>query len=754
MPAHTDDLARLDDAWARLDSRFDEVKRVFPDLWREAQAILSAQGLTRYLDAARQIGKLGRGAEPLLAFLEEWPTVAQAVGEEALQPVLECIERLQKSPNGRAITTLLQTLGAVAERLQSQESLQKYLDIALHLIEQTTGSIHGRQATIPSPGLPEFFFHAPALLQLLSLKGLANWVDYGIRNHARHPERQKDYFGLQSADSRAVLQRERHGTLLVDAERRLDLYLRGFWQEAGAFIPYSTAFHQLRQPIPYFDRLGFHLPDARDDTQGVAGIDRYRAALAHMVGHRRWSRPLIADNWSPFQRLAVECVEDCRIDTLLIREYPGLRNLLLALHPHPGEDDCDPQTTACLRHRLTLLSRALLDPEHGYRNPVILDLVQRFRDLLAGNELCSTRDMAALALDFVTRTRLPSDQFKHIHFADTVVDYRDDNRHLWTFIEPDEEDDSGTEDASPKSVEESSSLPPRLYPEWDDQSLSYRPDWVSVYDHLHPQGDPAQIDRLLAKHSALAKRLQRLFDLLKPQDKERIRYQEDGSELDLDIALRAFIDYKSGAVPDPRINLRHRSNDRDIAVLLLLDLSESLNDPVPNTQQSILELSQEAVSLLAWAIESLGDPFAIAGFHSNTRHEVRYGHIKGFSEHWGDPVKARLAGMQACWSTRMGAAMRHAGHYLGARKNEKKLLLLLTDGAPADVDVADSQQLVADARQAVNELDQKGIFSYCISLDPQADAYVSNIFGRQFTVLDQIKRLPERLPQMFLSLTR
>ena len=155
------------------------------------------------------------------------------------------------------------------------------------------------------------------------------------------------------------------------------------------------------------------------------------------------------------------------------------------------------------------------------------------------------------------------------------------------------------------------------------------------------------------------------------------------------------------------------------------------------------------MSLLAWAIERLGDPFAIAGFHSDTRHQVRYQHIKGFSEGWNDDVKARLAAMEAGWSTRMGAALRHAGHYLGTRQADKKLLLILTDGRPSDVDVTDERPLSEDARQAVRELGQQGVFPYCISLDPRADDYVADIFGRSYTVIDNVERLPERLPELF-----
>ncbi|RXL73997.1 hypothetical protein EO238_32350, partial [Citrobacter sp. AAK_AS5] len=79
-------------------------------------------------------------------------------------------------------------------------------------------------------------------------------------------------------------------------------------------------------------------------------------------------------------------------------------------------------------------------------------------------------------------------------------------------------------------------------------------------------------------------------------------------------------------------------------------------------------------------------------------------------------------------------------HYLAARKADKKLLLILTDGQPSDVDAQDERRLIEDARQAVKEMDQEGIFAYCISLDPKADDYVTDIFGRQYTVIDNIQR--------------
>jgi hypothetical protein len=666
---------------------------------------------------------------------------------------MSTVKLINKSPNGHAIAPFLQTLAAVARRLPTQAQLQHYLDLSLLLLERTSSSIHGTHKTYASPSLTLFFEKSPLLLELLSLQGLSNWVDYGIRNYSHHPEQQREYFSLASSDSRAVLQRERHGTLLMDHIRPLDLYLRALWQDADVLVPYSTTFDVQRKPMPYFDAMGIRLPDVYDERAGINGLDRYRAALAHIAAHRRWSTAIFGDNFSPAQRMAIECFEDSRVEALAMREYPGLRRIFMALHPTPVEGACNPATHSCLRHRLALLSRALLDPPKRFEQVHLTDWVQRFHALLAQGT-SSTSEMAGLALSYLGKTRLQSDQLPNTWFADTDADYRDDNRHLWRFHElSDDEDMFDTPNQSP-STQEIQSLPPRHYPEWDYSSQTFRPDWVSLYERLHPSGNAADIDALLAKHGALAKRLKRLLDLLKPQDKVRVRYQEDGSELDLDVAIRSLIDLRAGSQPDPRINMSHTTDGRSIAVTLLLDLSQSLNEKARGSEQTVLQLSQEAVSLLAWAIEQLGDPFAIAGFHSNTRHDVRYLHLKGFGERWGDDVKARLAAMQAGFSTRMGAAMRHAAHTLGTQQADKKLLLVLTDGQPSDIDAHDERLLIEDAHQAVRELDNQGIFTYCINLDAAADAYVSTIFGKRYTVIDNIARLPEQLPKLFMALTR
>jgi len=189
--------------------------------------------------------------------------------------------------------------------------------------------------------------------------------------------------------------------------------------------------------------------------------------------------------------------------------------------------------------------------------------------------------------------------------------------------------------------------------------------------------------------------------------------------------------------------------------LLLLDLSQSTNERVRARETTVLELTREAAALLADAMARLGDPFAIHGFASNGRHEVGYRRFKDFDETHGPAAKARLAGMKGELSTRMGAAMRHAGSVLAGRPQKRKLLIVLTDGAPSDIDVRDPQYLRADARKAVEDLARGGVTTYCISLDPGADDYVARIFGAgRYAVVDRVERLPEQLPTLYLGLLR
>jgi nitric oxide reductase NorD protein len=728
----------------RLKCSVRKIDDVFEDALKAAQAVLSPAGLEAWLAGADRVCGLGRGTDLVLIFLEEMPEVVRHSDEKILPEVAELAARLSEQALGKAINPFLATLPAVARRLDSADSLHGWLQ----LVEQM--SLEAKEGTEP------LLRQAPYLFSQLSLAGVEHWIDYGIRVYRDQPHRLPDYFGLQSADARAILIKERSGTLFIDHERQLRLFQRALWDQAIEFRPYSEAFDILRAPRPHLDRLGLHVPDVYEDLGPVRGINRYRAAIAHMIAHKLWSRPYLADNYSTFQHICIEVFEDARVEHLAMQRYPGLRRLWLALHPKPKPDAC-PKGWSCIRHRLAMLSYALLNPNHDYRDPGLLDFVVRFRARIEADPYDAGLS-TDLGVQWLKKNDEPDFRLPKIWFKETEVSYRDDNRYIWLFLENvEDEREFHSDHGALNHAEETEEnlLPPQRYPEWDYAVQSYRPDWVTVYEAIQPPGDAAEIDRLLEKHRRLAKALRRIVDLLKPQQRRRIRAQEEGDELDLDALIRAAIDQRIGATPDTRIRQSHIKAGRNIAVLVLLDLSESIRETPPGADRSILQLSQEAVALLATAVEALGDPFAIAGFSSNTRHEVRYLHFKGFGEHWDDAPKGRLAAMSAGHSTRMGAALRHAARYLENRREEKKLLMLLTDGEPYDIDVHDPRYLRDDTRTAVAELSTCGIATYCITLDPHADDYVAELFGRNnYAVIDRVERLPEKLPGLFMALTR
>ncbi len=735
---------------------FEQAQELFPEFVSYAAQVLSPEGLQAYIKGAGFLCKMGMGVEPTLVYLEEMPEIARHLGEDSLKIVADYSYKLVRSPNKKSIVPFLQSLRTVCRRIDTIEDLNHYLELIDDFVTRTETVIHGHHSLYESPGMVSLFESMPTLIGKLTLGGIAAFIDYGVRNYHGSPDQQIEYFSLKSHDAKAIIQRQRHGVLFKDVQRHLEMLRDGLWDCDIPFSSFSTSFDQERKPVPYLDETVIAVPDIYDDEAGVSALDHYRAMLAHMMAHYRWSHTLMADNFAPHMQLFISAFEDARVEVLAMRRFPGLRNYFIPLHHVPPKGDCNPLDTCCLRYRATRLSRALIDPDFDPEDKVIEEYREKFYAILdEKGEDSTTKDMQQLGTYYYVKTRVKSDSLPNVYFDHTEISYRDDNRYMWMHFEENDEaeDFHQNEYEAEESLDDDGGLPPRFYDEWDYLSETYRPEWATVYERLHASGNPADIDKLLDKHADMIKRLKRMIEAMKPQNRKRIRFQEEGDELDIDTALRSIIDFKSGSSPDPRINYSHITDSRNISVMLLVDMSNSLNERIEGSSQTLLQLSQEALAILSWTIEQLGDKFAIAGFHSDTRHEVRYHHIKGYSEHWDDTVKARLAAMEASYSTRMGAAMRHAAHYLEAQKTEKKVLLILTDGEPADIDTKDPRMLIEDASMAVKELQQKGIYSYCINMDPKADEYVADIFNNQYTIIDHVEKLPEQLPKVFMSLT-
>jgi nitric oxide reductase NorD protein len=749
----------------------------------EAAHFMSPSGLRNYLEGARALTELGRGSDVVLSYLQEMPVVVKEVGEDVIGDAVGAAFKLSSMTSGAVISLLFSTLSVAARRLGDAELLRDYFAFVHQLSAKA------------ARGLRPMLNRLDILLGQLTLGGLRRWALWGAQAHVRDFNALQAYFDLQSADSQAVLQQERRGTLFVDTHRRLNFYLRAFWGRDFFLRPTAGDFETREGLRPYIEHNIIHVPDAYDSFNGIAGTEIYRATVAHAAAHIMYTRTrLSAEALTPIQMLFIALFEDARIEALAIQEFPGLRKLWLNLLPADKQDD--------VVGLIERAARGMLDPDYQDNNAWVQAAITAFR-ARAETDLENNQMSWDLGVEFynklATTQAIPNAYQIEKRFS---IPYRDDNRFIWAFADNEWEQEIDYIAASRHQVRKKVSVmemvdeidcelagddaqeiwvldseffrdgdPPGVsinqlegkepvsepyhYPEWDYQIQLSRPDWTTVLEKRMPKGDASLITQVLDDYKPLASRIRHIIDAMQPQGVIRLRRQEEGDEIDLNAAIRAMIDIRMGYMPDHRINIRHIRKNRDLATLVLLDLSESTNETLGDSEKSVIQLAREATALLSWAIDGIGDPFAIHGFASDGRHNVQYFRFKDFEQPYDDNAKARLAGMYGGLSTRMGAAMRHAGQYLNKRPQRKKLLLLVSDGEPADIDVRDPRYLRDDTKNAVDELSRKGVTTYCLTLDPHADDYVSRIFGMNgYTIVDHVQRLPEKLPALFMGLTK
>jgi nitric oxide reductase NorD protein len=758
--------------------------------WHEATKIFSPRGLDNYLKGVSAIRGLGKGDSLVETWIEQAPQVAKEVGEDVIADLATASLMLASKTSGAVIELLLASAPTAANRLADAQLFLNYLQFINTLIAQAPRGVR--------PMLDKL----EILFQQLTLGGLRRWALWGAHAHRTNYEEQIRYFSLESKESLAMLQKERKGTLLVDVQRRINMYLRALWARDFFMRPTSGDFESREGYRPYIEDYLLHLPDAFDDFTNadeiISGLELYRATAAHCAAHIVETRqPISAEALNPLQMAVISVIEDARVEALSIRRFPGLKAIWAKLHT------ATPAMTASVGDYLNRLARALLDETYPDNDPWIAEARVLFAN--AQDRLDSNHTSWEIGVQLAHS--LGSKKIAFNPRSDLLTaPYRDDNRYFWEFEEFDFNKAAGAGYESSKQVRKYVSVmemaneidvetagddaeeiwvlgselfpyenigdesngksfnelegkepvsDPFHYSEWDYQIQLERPAWATVMEKRAKVGDLAVIDAITAQYKREIHRMKFLLDAMQPQGVQRIRKLEDGDEIDINAAIQSFIDIRLGNQPDPRIMMRSVRKTRDFSILVLLDLSESTNEKVQDQEYSVRELTQQACVLLADAINKVGDPFAIHGFCSDGRHDVEYTRFKDFDQHWDDEPKAKLAGMTGQLSTRMGAAIRHAGHHLQLQRSAKKLLIVITDGEPADVDVRDPQYLRADTKKAVEEVAKIGVTTYCMSLDPRADNYVSRIFGQKnYMVVDHVQRLPEKLPLLYAGLTR
>ncbi|WP_417722751.1 nitric oxide reductase activation protein NorD [Salipiger sp.] len=300
-------------------------------------------------------------------------------------------------------------------------------------------------------------------------------------------------------------------------------------------------------------------------------------------------------------------------------------------------------------------------------------------------------------------------------------------------------------DLSPQDADHERLAGKFTYPEWNRRTGLYMADHVRVLEA------EAALREAYAPDPRLVARVKRQFAPLHPR-RVTLPRQIDGSDLDLDAIVTSRTDLACGHEGSDRVWQANRPMARDLSVAILMDCSRSTESAIGDT--SVIEVAREALSALACGIDTAGDRLAIWGFSSLRRDRVFLHRCKTFGEPMSPRVTARIGGLRPGHYTRLGAAIRHVSAQLAEEATTRRLLLVLTDGKPNDLDHYEGKHGIADSRMAVREARALGQPVHGVIVDSDGQDWFSRIFGRAgFTLLPDPQRLPRVLPDIYQTLT-
>jgi nitric oxide reductase NorD protein len=296
------------------------------------------------------------------------------------------------------------------------------------------------------------------------------------------------------------------------------------------------------------------------------------------------------------------------------------------------------------------------------------------------------------------------------------------------------------------------------YPEYDVLKGDYEQKYCTLYESVLQGGNAGWFGKVLFEHQRVYKKLKKRFLMMEPEELQVSRRWLQGDEIHLGDAVDYITDLFRGECPDEKIYLKRIRNIRDIAAAVLIDASSSTNEPVGDT--TVLQIEKTAVALLASVLSEIGDTFGIYSFFSMGRNNIFFSIAKDFNEPWNETVQSRIESIEANAGNRDGCAIRHVTERLLDRPEKTKLLLMLSDGIPADAEYGDGvgetgEYAIEDTRKAILEARIKGIIPYCITIDRRARDYTPHLYGEyHFTVLDEVTQLPEKLSRLYFRLTQ
>jgi len=733
-------------------------------IWRVLRQVLSGHQLADWRADLARLQASGLGPAGLEAYIRATVTLAEQRGPLAALALAPCILDVGRHAGRAAAAALSEATAPALRHLGNQRDFRDWLDAVAELAAQGPESV--------APVLAR----ADSLLAELGAHGFRAWVLGGLRAGGGDPARRLALFNLSDPRAFDLFEQAIGDIGFIDVERALKAYLMALFRQKPVIRAVAGTPGDTLQRRAGFARQFVQVP-ARMRGIATSSIRKvYRAMLAHIGAHLVYSGPRFEiRRLKPMQVALVSLIEDARVEQLAMRELPGLFRLWAPFHTAGTDGGVTAQDL------FARLSRALIDP--GYRDNDLWVTKGRqmfFAAREAWTDPAISRRIGNLLGNDLGQMRI---QFNPRTYRVEPL-YRDDNSGLWDTDDAppqisDEQDviaetvridrtqdidgehdlKSSTSDddagrLAARDLRADDGVPVGKYAEYDYLLGRERPDWATVLEYQPQPADTTLLDRQVQGYGDVLNRLESLVGAVRVSRPARLRARTEGDRLDLDAAIQAAIDRRAGLAPSPRIYETTERRNRDLSVLVLLDISESTRDFVKGSSTTILTFERIATALLSQALSDLGDAFAVAAFCSNGRDDVRFHPVKNFNQPYDRDARARLAGLRGGFSTRIGGVLRHAGALVGAQRTHRRLVLVVTDGEPSDIDVADRRYFVEDARKAVQSLAHNAIDVFGIGLDGVGTPYLGRMFGRRnFVVIDRIARLPDKLPLLYMRLT-
>ena len=741
----------------------DTLKPRFRAAWDDLAARFDAKEMAAWATACLVLADVNAGPSCLIAF---WDLSQQQPTEEGITPLIAAADiaaNICRQAGARATATTIGAVAVARRSLGSGPALARWWRTMDELALRAPESV---EATATRMG---------EILLAGNIQAFESFVAAGLKVSAGDRRRRLRFFTLQDELAQRLIERAAAGVGFGETERQTKAFVTSLWGIPPLLRSLPASTKQAPQRRAGLAGPLIRLPEIYRGVRGDAAFALYRAAAAHAQAHLVLGGPRFpAGTLKPLQIALVGLIEDARIELLAIRQLPGLRRLWSPYHTAVAAG------VATAPSLLARLARALFDFSYADDDSFVAKGRAMFESRLDRlTDPAISREIGMLLGNDLGQMRV---QFNAKAYVVEPV-YRDDGLGLWDFgddapssgemldlaveaarVERREDPDRGNLNPDPGEDHQLGRARPvapdprgrviAKYPEWDRAHGVERPDWTSVREVAAKPGDPRLVEEAVERADGLRNRIIRLVRGVRVGRMIRLKRQLDGHDLDVDAMLDAGIALRLGQEPDPRLFRATRSTRRDLAVLLLLDISESTRDRLASGA-TLLDVERLAVAMLAEAMSALGDPFCLLAFASNGRDDVEMTTVKGFEQPYDRTCIGRLAGLTSGLSTRLGTALRHAGWVMGRARSFRKLVIVLTDGEPSDTDVADPLDLIEDARRASIGLRTRGIDGFGVVLGSGAMNSAARIFGRGNTMLvPRVEDLPGRLSELYFRLAR